>query len=172
MLQIAQLKSGIKYTGVGARLTPSHVCNQMTEFAECAHSRGWILRSGGQPLGTDWAFEKGAGDRKEIYTKRSKLTKEMYAIAKAHHPIFDYLPAWHQDLLARNVPVVLGEKLDDPSSFLVGWTQDGMHTKEQRTKKSGGTGHTISIALAYGVPVFNLNVQEHLDYVTHTLMRE
>lgn len=65
---------------------------------------------------------------------------------------------------------VLGGKLNDSSSFLICWTQDAMTKKEQRSRNSGGTGHTIDIALSYGVPVLNLNVQEHFEYVKNTLM--
>lgn len=74
-------------------------------------------------------------------------------------------------LLARNVLAVLGSTLDDPSNFLICWTQDAMTKKEHRSRNSGGTGHTIDIALSYGVPIINLAVTEHLDYVKNILMR-
>lgn len=170
MLPNLQLKRGLKYTGVGARITPTPVCDFMTEFASFANEHGLILRSGGAIRGADAAFERGAGELKEIYTKDCALPAQAFEIAKNHHPVFEYLPKWHQLLLARNVLAVLGGKLNDPSSFLICWTQDAMTKKEQRSRHSGGTGHTIDIALSHGVPVLNLNVQEHFEYVKNTLM--
>lgn len=165
-----KLEKGQKYTGVGARITPTPVCDFMTNVAEKANSLGLILRSGGNPRGADYAFEQGAGSLKEIYTKRSALPAKAFEIAKAHHKVFEYLPLWHQLLLTRNVLAVLGKDCDDPSSFLLCWTQDAMTKKEHRSVNSGGTGHTIDIALTYGVPVYNLNVPEHLEYIKNTFL--
>jgi predicted Rossmann fold nucleotide-binding protein DprA/Smf involved in DNA uptake len=54
------------YAGVGSRQTPENILHLMTRIAMRMAELGWVLRSGGAK-GADYAFEKGAGDKKEIY---------------------------------------------------------------------------------------------------------
>ena len=50
--------------------------------------------------------------------------------------------------MSRNSYQVLGDSLDNPSSFLVCWTSDG--------KMSGGTAQAMRIATDFRVPIYNL----------------
>lgn len=165
------------YGGVGARVTPTTILEQMTGIAKKLQSKGYILRSGGA-RGADTAWEDGAGHSKQIFKPLKNQSPydyvtlaKAYQIAEQHHPTWKYLPDWHRDLLARNVHIVLGPELDNPSEFLLCWTEDGIFKTEDRTKASGGTGHTIAVACTYGVPVFNLKNKVHLDFVCNNLAR-
>ena len=165
------------YGGVGARSTPLVILRKMTEVAEKLQYKGYHLRSG-YAKGADTAWEEGAGRNKQIFKPASRqgphdypTLPKAYEIAGKHHVAWEYLPDWHKDLIARNVHIVLGSQLDNPSEFLLAWTEDGIFTTKDRTKKSGGTGHTIEIACEHGIPVFNLNNKIHYEFVCKNLTR-
>lgn len=171
------MDESLYYGGAGARDTPQKILTDMTEFATRLNRKGYTLRSG-FARGADTAWEEGAGSRKQIFKPPNKqrygdypVLPQAYEIAAVHHPIWNNLPDWHRDLLARNVHIVLGPKLDNWSEFLLVWTKDGIFRKEDRTKASGGTGHTIAVACTYGIPVFNLNNKVHYDFVNNKLTR-
>lgn len=169
------MSENMYYAGVGARDAPFKVCYAMTEFATRLSRKGYTLRSG-NARGPDTAWETGAGNLKQIFKPLNKqrpgdfpTLPEAYEIAASHHSIWKHLPDWHKDLLARNVHIVLGPQLDDPVEFVICWTHDGIFRAEDRTRASGGTGHTIAIACANGVPVFNLNNKVHYEFVNTKL---
>lgn len=161
------------YTGVGSRSTPEDVLNKMLDLAGILENLDWTLRSGGQPKGADGAFYHGVkSDLNRVIYKPThwfkrdnepKILDKAYEIAAKHHPVWDKLPFYAKKLMARNVHAVLGDNLDDPSLFVVCWTPDGMNNKKPRTRESGGTGHTLSVAIEYGIKIYNLkNVEDEL----------
>ena len=171
-------KTKLYFTGVGARVTPQHILEEMTEISRVLSAKGVYLRSGGQPKGADGAFERGGCLNKQIFKPRDwqrhgdLLTLPLaYDIAAKHHPYWENLQEHTKDLMARNVHAVLGPNLDDPSEFLICWTKDGIFKAKDRSRDSGGTGHTISVADEAGVPIFNLKNKEHHEYVMHHLIR-
>ena len=144
------------YTGIGSRKTPFAVLRIMTRIAKDLNVVGYTLRSGGAN-GADSAFEKGAGEAKEIYlpwlgfnNNESTLlpTDEAFEMAAKYHP------AWHncderaRKFHARNCHQVLGHDLKTPTSFIVCWTL--------ASSEGGGTGQAIRIAKAYDIRVDNL----------------
>lgn len=144
------------YAGIGSRETPADVCDRMTRLALVQQQRGFILRSGGAQ-GADEAFERGAGDLKEIWlpwlgwrghTSKLVPTEEAFALAEHFHP------AWHRCteaarcMHARNMHQVLGRDLETPVDYVICWTPDG--------KASGGTGQAIRVAEHFRIPVLNL----------------
>ena len=144
------------YTGVGSRATPLPVLEQMTKIAELLASKGYTLRSGGA-VGADTAFEKGAGDDKEIWlpwnnfnNNSSKLlpSKQAFEIASHIHPKWSVLKDSVKSLHARNVHQVLGIDLQTPSNFLICWTEGGAII--------GGTATSIKLAINNRIPVLNL----------------
>ena len=145
------------YTGVGSRDTPKPILYIMEKLA-IKLSGTYILRSGGAP-GADSAFQKGAKNAVIYYA--DDATPEAIAIAK------DFHPAWHrcseraQKLHGRNAFQVLGHDLKTPSKFLICWTPDGAVSDVERSIKTGGTGTAVSIASAFGVPVYNLQQYDH-----------
>lgn len=167
------------FTGIGSRETPKDVLSQMTRIATCLHNKGLGLRSGAAP-GADEYFELGASDKKQIFVPWNgfqghklefQVWDECYDLAAKHHPGWAYLSHGAKALMARNVLQVLGPNIDDPSEFVICWTQDGAYTKAMRGRKTGGTGLAISIASEYGVPVFNLQNKIHRNFVINTLIK-
>lgn len=144
------------YTGIGSRKTPFAVLRIMQRIAKNMNTVGYILRSGGA-VGADSAFEKGAGDKKEIYlpwlgfnSNQSTLlpTEEAFEMAAKYHP------AWHncddraRAFHARNCHQVLGHDLKTPTTMVICWTL--------ASSEGGGTGQAVRIAKAYGIKVDNL----------------
>lgn len=159
----------MKYTGVGSRAAPEPILETMTNLASALLGFRCTLRSGGAP-GSDEAFEKGAGDLKEIYlpwknfngSKSPLFNTPAWAEAEASlvHPAWGFLKPSTRKLHARNVCQVLGYDRT-PSGFLVCWTEDG--------KTEGGTATAIKVAQALKIPVFNLGAGDLRTHVTNIL---
>lgn len=118
----------------------------MERIATQLRSTGYVLRSGGAQ-GADLAFERGAGEMKEIF-RASDATPASLELASKYHPAWHRCSDYAKRLHARNGFQILGRDLFSPSHFVVCWTRDGGPT--------GGTGQAIRIATAYRIPVFNL----------------
>lgn len=88
-------------------------------------------------------------------------SERAYDIAADHHPAWQNCGENARELHARNVHQVLGADCSTPSKFAICWTPDGAQT--DTTKATGGTGQAIRIAVAYGVPVFNLARADTLE---------
>lgn len=144
------------YAGIGSRETPFAVLRIMTRTAKNLATVGYTLRSGGAN-GADLAFEKGAGENKEIYlpylgfngSKSTLLpTEEAFEMAAKYHP------AWHncneraRQFHARNCHQVLGHDLKTPVLFVCCWTLAGL--------EGGGTGQAMRIARAHDIRIDNL----------------
>jgi len=154
------------YAGIGSRSTPDDIQDLMTKIAEHFKVKGYVLRSGGAE-GADSAFEKGAGDQKEIFLpwpnfqdnksiydgENWKYKKIHLKLAEKHHPNFQYLKYAVKRLMIRNSAQIIGkDSQDTPSQFVVCYTKDG--------KASGGTGQAIRLAQSIGIPVYNLYDKE------------
>jgi hypothetical protein len=160
------------YAGIGSRETPEDVCRFMTRIARWLEARHHlVLRSGGAK-GADTAFERGTIGPKQIFLpwngfngrtmQRGLLvanSERAYDIAKKHHPKWYSLSDLSKAMHARNTHQLLGATCEEPSAFVVCWTPDGSIGKT--TSKTGGTGQAIRIAHAYGIPVFNLQRDDH-----------
>lgn len=164
------------YAGIGSRRTPADVLALMRMLARRLASAGWLLRTGGAP-GADQAFQVGAEQadgRVELYLpwpgfegfEQATLvrpSRRAYDIAAEHHPAWENLRRAARALHARNSHQILGRALDRPCSFVVCWTDDA--SLDGESGSAGGTGQALRIASRYGVPVFNLAVDEHRDRV-------
>lgn len=159
--------------GIGSRETPDDILDIMYEFAADAAEAGYTLRSGGAP-GADTAFELGCSSMlgpKEIFLPWPRFNQntsnyttapvKAFQIAAEHHPFWHNLKYTTKKLMARNTLQVLGQKLDDPVKFVVCWTPDG--SLNGISRESGGTGQALRIADAYGIPVFNLQRDDHRE---------
>lgn len=152
------------YTGIGSKQTPPNILLAMYKIARILNRHNFILRSGAS-IGADTAFEKGAGENKEIYlpwryfnSHPSKLftpSRVSYGIASRLHPHFKDLSRGAQALNARNVQQILGVNADTPSEFVICWTPSG--------KKEGDEGRTMLYAEHYGIPIYNL--QNDVDVI-------
>lgn len=145
------------YTGIGSRVTSKEVCNAMTKIAKRLQEEEFTLRSGGAD-GADFAFELGAGYKKEIYlpwknfnSNKSELfipSESAMKLASEIHPVWDKLNRGGKLLHARNCHQVLGKNLNTPSDFLICWTLGG--------GVSGGTATAMKLADKWNIPVYNM----------------
>lgn len=151
------------WTGVGSRETPQDIGKLMTKIATFLYEEGYVLRSGGAP-GADTYFENGvpSPDGKDIYLAAKgefghpsplyNISEEALAMAKSIHPNWN-APGMVSNnfrgrrLHARNCYQVLGHELNDPSRFLLCWTERG--------EAKGGTRTAIKLAERNHVPVLN-----------------
>lgn len=161
------------YTGVGARVTPSEICGLMTRLARQLDLGGYWLRSGLAREGADEAFRMGVGEHCQLFDPKERnypILKEAYGIAQRHHAWWDDLSPFVKKLMARNVHACLGPDLLSPSAFLLCWTVDGCTSRATRTRSSGGTGHTVSVADEFRIPVYNLNNSKDYKLVLDCVM--
>lgn len=153
------------YAGIGSRDTPSVIINDMNNIAFFLNKLGYTLRSGGA-AGADAAFEKYAGDLKEIYLPWERFnnnpstlypaTNEARKIAATIHPHWKTMKARSRMFHARNIHQVLGFDCKSPVDFVVCWTSDG--------KATGGTATAINLATKRNIPVYNLfNTKDKKD---------
>lgn len=157
------------YAGIGNRHgVPTEVKSCIQHIAGNLAGSGYVLRSGGAE-GCDQAFEQGARRAKgkcEIFlpwkqyndhqSRKFEPSFEAWLIAQRFHPRWSTLSLGAQNMMSRNVHQVLGEDLDAPVEFVLCYTRDGCTSTDTRTKDTGGTGMAISVACAWGIPVFNL----------------
>jgi len=165
------------YAGIGSRETPPEVQCHMHLIASGLADRGWVLRTG-VAEGADEAFWLGAHRATrpplspEAYLpwpgfrgysdqgcRLTRPTPEAYEIARQHHPRWDGLGDAARKLLARNTHQVLGADCKSPSAYVVCWTKDG--ATDRTTSRTGGTGQAIRVAVAHGIPVYNLRLEAH-----------
>lgn len=163
------------YLGAGSRESPTDILALMNRIAAALARRGWALRSGGAP-GADSAFEAGAlaaGGRVGLYLPwrgfegrvahvvLHEPSDRAIVMAPQFHPAWIQLKRGARALHARNVHQLLGSTCDNPASFVVCWTPDGATSAAETSARAGGTGTAIRIASAHGVPVYNLQREDH-----------
>lgn len=165
------------YAGIGSRQTPDDVIAQMQSIGSQL-ADVWTVRSGFAD-GADKAFCFGAeeaggamenfvpwqgfngapssyDDDRFIYHQIDSATVDRaWAIAKKFHPNWDACSTAAKAMHTRNVYQVLGRDLTTHSHMVVCWTPRG--------SGSGGTGQAIRIARGYGIPVFDLAIEEHKE---------
>lgn len=159
------------YTGVGSRETPAAILNVMTQLAKKLESEGWILRTG-NASGADAAFRKGVLDlmHREVYTASearnhlsARVRKCMESDFYELHPAPQRCSEQAKLLLMRNGMELMGAMYNKPSRFVVCWTPNAAEV--------GGTGQTLRLARKYGVQVFNLANEEHLQRILAYISR-
>lgn len=152
--------NNIYYTGVGSRKTPGSIINLINEISFVLTKKGFWLRSGGAN-GADQAFENNSELSDIYFAEDSSIESE--EIAAKFHPNWNNLSPFVKKLHGRNSFQVLGSKLNEPSYFLICWTEDGCTRNSERNQDTGGTGTAISIADFYKVPTYNLGKKTHFD---------
>lgn len=152
--------SALIYAGVGSRQTPATMQERFRRFARYFAKQDWLLRTG-DAEGADRAFREGAqgaGGRFQVFTASSTvfpITQDALDLARDFHPAWERLSPYAQRLMARNGYQVLGYTLKEPAKFVLCWTPDGVENGEHTTRNTGGTGHAIRLATAFGIPVIN-----------------
>lgn len=155
----------LTYAGIGARTTPPSVLADMRRMAQWLTRQGWHLATGGAD-GADGAFAGGTPpDRRTLWLPWENFNQhtgpdcrllseaamaECQAIAARLHPSWDRCSRAARHLHARNVAILLGDRLDRPVDACVAWTAQG--------RVEGGTGMGLRIAQERDIPIFNLAV--------------
>lgn len=165
------------YTGIGSRQTPLWCIKYFEKIGKLFGIKGWVLRSGGA-IGADAAFERGCNKvngLKEIFVPEfnpriphgiiPNKTKQLYKIAnEAFEPRIgrelNTCKKYTQNLMMRNVCQILGLDLNNPSNFVICWTEGG-------TGK-GGTGQAIETAKNYNVPIFDCGKYDKINIIQET----
>ena len=81
--------------------------------------------------------------------KIDEITELAKSVVGHWHNCSPYARAMHQ----RNVHQILGYELNDPIDAVICWTPNG--------KIQGGTATAIKLAIAHGIPVFNLGCPDN-----------
>lgn len=151
------------YVGTGNREAPPDILETFKRVAKDLEERGYTLRSGGMD-GPEDTFEK-AVQKKEIHLpwkgfndKESKsqfTTEQAKELASMFQPGFEGLKPAIQVFLAKNARIIMGKDLKSPCLFLITWSEDGAETLQERTARTGHTGHAIAMAASLKIPIFN-----------------
>ena len=151
------------YAGIGARKTPRYVLQYMELQGKLLAEKGYILRSGGA-IGADSAFEAGcdsAEGNKQIWSTRNSHEWERHGwvipvVSQVcwEKPFLSMKP-YMRDLIGRNTYQIYGDpdNFEDcvKSEFVLYWSEP-----KGKENCSGGTRYAIRMAIAAGVPCFNL----------------
>ena len=152
------------YAGIGSRLTPPNILEEMTNIGFNLAKLGWTLRSG-HADGADLAFEDGAiqaGGNTEIFVpwpsfndrfKGADLicapyNAEAEEVASRYHPNWAACSQAAKKLHTRNVYQIAGLDLSTPVEMVICWTKNA--------SGAGGTGQAIRIAKDLNIPIFDL----------------
>ena len=185
-------------TCIGWRKTPPDMQDMMFKMGYVMAQKGNFFRYGGAS-GPDLAFQNGAerfcrdSNLSPSYYQRVYLPHNGFNGLKenAGRGIIDFQrtanynkaisiarkfyrtratsgwPDWMQNLMGRNTYQILGEDLQTLSSCVICYTKDG--SLDGRSKTSGGTGQALRIARFHNVPIFNLQREDHLNYISDKL---
>lgn len=162
------------YAGIGSRETPESARPLIQKIVTFLHEEGYTLRSGGAP-GADEMFEtahKAVTPDKTLrdiylpwycfqsnYSPLCIVTEEAIDFSLQFHPAPHALKQQGvRKLMGRNAYQVLGLDLKTKADFIVCWTHNGADSDSDADvlRTSGGTGQAIRIAVAYKIPVYNL----------------
>lgn len=163
------------FAGIGSRETPIEVQKLMSKVSTMLECYGYTLRSGGAN-GADIAFELGICDpnnmniylpydgfndkyhdgKSYIYIDENNVNyKDAYASLK-YHPRGFNLSRSAKQMMCRNYFQVMGINNQEPSEFIVCYTEDG--------KLKGGTAQALRIAIDKDIPIYNLGDKNYIHY--------
>lgn len=158
------------YAGIGSRETPREILTLMESYAADLSNRGFTLRSGGA-TGADSAFEFGCdsvkGNKEIFYARDAGQPHSNWAWDEVLNYIptdrtsapFDKWKLFVRQLLVRNMFQVLGRNGRTPVKFVLCWAPSNNYADSS----AGGTGWAVRCALAKGIPVYNLYVNDERE---------
>lgn len=100
----------------------------------------------------------------QIETKHYFNHEPSKEIAKSNFPSWDKVPDFIKSLLARNVRLLFGDKLNSPVLELFFWSEDGCESGFKVTQKTGKISALIRLADRYKITMRNIGNE-------HTLKR-
>lgn len=83
-------------------------------------------------------------------------------IAASFMPGYENLPEAVKSLLARNVRLIFGDKLNSTALCLITWSSDGALHSSQVNKETGKASFLIRLMSKYRLPVFNIGSEKSL----------
>lgn len=160
------------YTGIGSQKTPPDACMLMSRFARLQRRRcrSGAAKGADQAHETNWnilaylpwpAFNNRPGHHRY----REEHLEFAESVVKSVWP-YTLKNEVTKKFFRRNVFQVLGlcssVKEVHLSDFVLCWTPDGcISAAEYKLGVTGGTGIAILIACLYGVPVYNIQREDH-----------
>lgn len=151
------------YVATGNKDAPPDIQEQMRQAALELEKLGYTMRCGGMDGMEDFIEKtvsrkeihlpwKGFNDKDSKFTFTPNAAKEL---ASKLQPGFEGLKPVIQTFLAKNVRMIMGKDLKSPAMFMIVWTEDGAETLQEKTVKTGNSGHAIAVACTVRIPVFN-----------------
>lgn len=182
-----------KYAGIGRREVPKFIEHLMYALGYSYAKQGIVLRSGGAAGSDDafergaLAYCKDNTIApvslleiylpKEYFNGRSVKLPWCYdyrltghnnqplldKLVNTYHPAPHRLTSWSRPMMERNCMQMLGGQLDNPSDFVICYTDDG-------DANTGGTGFAKKVAGHFNIETIDLyyphNVSKALDFVS------
>jgi hypothetical protein len=156
-------------SGIGSRETPENILTEMTIVGSFCRENKIMVRSG-HADGADFAFEFGAqqacvaylpwqGFNRQKTSQASKILVDnsfwgpLMECAQRFHPAWNNLREPVRRLMARNVAIILSERLNLPSNVVVCWTPNAQLV--------GGTAHALKVAMSNNIPIINMARPEY-----------
>jgi hypothetical protein len=102
------------------------------------------------------------------YNNAVRMAAEFYLTKSSTEETLKSWPHWMKGYMGRNCYQILSEDLVSPVSAVICWTKDGSLDGSKRS--SGGTGQALRLAKYHKIPVFNLQRESHLKFVTEHIL--
>jgi hypothetical protein len=144
---------------------PAEIKEKLVKLIHQLLARGYTIRVNADDKNL-YEQLKALGPNIEFYTPWKNFneieSKHYYSheihkkIAQENFPAWDKIPDVVKSMLARNVRMILGDKLDSSMFFLLTWSEDGAVTSSECGPKTGKTSFLIKVASRYKLPVFNI----------------
>jgi hypothetical protein len=150
---------------------PVEVKNKLIEYIHQLLARGYTIRVNADDKSL-YEQLKNLGPNVEFYIpwknfndidSKHYFNHEVHKkIAQEHFPAWDKVPDIIKSLLARNVRMILGDRLNSSMFFLLTWSEDGAVTSLDCSNKTGKAAFLIKVASRYKLPVFNIGNEKSL----------
>lgn len=148
-------------TLIGTRYPEEQYIDLMIRIGRAFSEKGYIARSG-DAIGSDSLFLKEYDPSLAIKYRPDNRTGcvnvmnhpnyyEFELIASRFHVAWEFLPIYHQELHARNVPQVLGLDLETKSNLVVFCANE-----TPSGTVSGGTATAVKLARSLNIPTINI----------------
>jgi len=147
---------------------PETVKDDLVMLTKALMDKGIVMRYNGD---NDAVYEKMLGgdlSKVEMYLpwkkfntdftpKMAKPNDEAFHYAAYYHKGYAKLPGVVRTFLARDMHLLLGEGCNNPSKFLLCYSDDGAECiKDIKFEKTGKLSYCISVCDLLDIPVFNL----------------
>jgi len=150
---------------------PVEVKDQLVKYIHQLFTRGFAIRINAddkslydqlKTLGSNIEFYTPWKNFNEIESKHYYNHDIHKKIAQENFPAWDKIPDVVKAMLARNVRMILGDKLNSTMFFLLTWSEDGAVNASECSPKTGKASFLIKVASRYKLPIFNIGNEKSL----------